>query len=494
MHLTRLTSSKRAGFRGKPLHRHKERYVAPWTYLKEKSSFLIAAISIGAFVAGNMIGSHGMYAFWKSVWGKYDDSLIVYTGTVAPIAQTVDYGCVARLGVQVTEDYTWRLVPEDCKVPLPVYDASIRSGDAESRVYEVVYMGSYSQAGEGKGSHLGVDIASPKDTPVVAVANGVITSVREDKGGFGKIIVLRIPHAPDPEHPNRTIVLHAAYAHLNAQLVAEGDVVRKGQVIGLVGRTGYATGNHLHFQIDRDTTKDGEEVAWHPAWPFTAGEARDAGLSLAQAVDSGFHREQAYRVTINPMLYVQANYPAVGTSVAQDQGEQTSSAPQIADTPPLTMLQRLIAQRDARRQIRLARHAAAAVAVEAAPVPVAAPQPSSETVAVTPVPDAPAAMTASEVRTIEIAHDNAFAGRGWETITVTLRDAGGNPVDGGMLENDLYLRTAYGDAEFRPAVLSSLDFHGGRAEVQMLPRGRRTIVVTAQPFGTLSEPMRFEGK
>lgn len=469
MHLTRITSPKRQGFSGKPLHRHKERRIPPWAYLKEKSSFLIAAISLGAFVAGNMIGTHGLYAFMASVWGQYDDSLIVNDGVVPPIARVPNYECwlTASGGGELPQDATYRQVPESCLVPLPPYDAGIRSGEKDSRVYEVAYMGSYTVPGEGKGGHLGIDIAAPRLTPAVAIAAGIVTDVREDKGGFGKIVSLRLPHMPDPTDPRKETVLYASYAHLHEQLVREGDVVRKGQVIGLVGSTGYATGNHLHFQIDREKLADGTEVPWHPYWHFSASEARDAGLNLAQAIDSGFHRERALSATINPMLYVQANHPPVkSVTVAKNDGS----------------LERLLAQRALRKQQRLARLAAAPS------VPV-----STQTIAsLESVSPDPKHAAPSEVRTIEIVHDRSFAGRGWERITVTLRDSSGNAVDGSLLARDLHLRTAYGEAEFRPAVLSPLDFTGGRAEVQMLPRGRRTIVVTAQPYAAMSEPMRYE--
>ena len=92
----------------------------------------------------------------------------------------------------------------------------------------------------GKRSHEGIDIFAPKLTPAVAAADGFVAGVRE--GGIGgKVVWLR------PEGKNYTLY----YAHLDQQLVQEGQRVKKGDVVGLVGNTGNArtTPSHLHFGI-----------------------------------------------------------------------------------------------------------------------------------------------------------------------------------------------------------------------------------------------------
>ena len=92
----------------------------------------------------------------------------------------------------------------------------------------------------GKRSHEGIDIFAPKGTPAVAGADGVITGVKE--GGIGgKVVWMR------PEGKN----YYLYYAHLDKQLVQEGQTVKKGDVVGTVGNTGNArtTPSHLHFGI-----------------------------------------------------------------------------------------------------------------------------------------------------------------------------------------------------------------------------------------------------
>jgi hypothetical protein len=92
----------------------------------------------------------------------------------------------------------------------------------------------------GKRRHEGIDIFAPKLTPAVASADGYVTGVR-DGGIGGKTVWLR----PD----GKNIFLY--YAHLDKQLVQEGQAVKKGDVIGLVGNTGNAkyTPAHLHFGV-----------------------------------------------------------------------------------------------------------------------------------------------------------------------------------------------------------------------------------------------------
>jgi len=92
----------------------------------------------------------------------------------------------------------------------------------------------------GKRKHEGIDIFAPKRTPAVAAADGIVTGVRE--GGIGgKVVWLRLRQ--------KDITLY--YAHLDEQLVHEGQEVRTGDTLGLVGNTGNArtTPSHLHFGI-----------------------------------------------------------------------------------------------------------------------------------------------------------------------------------------------------------------------------------------------------
>jgi murein DD-endopeptidase MepM/ murein hydrolase activator NlpD len=103
-------------------------------------------------------------------------------------------------------------------------------------------IGSFFGVGRDNGArkHEGIDIMAAKHSPAVASANGVVTGVNENALG-GKVVFLR--------SENAFYTLY--YAHLDSQMVVEGQRVNTGDVIGLVGNTGNAqfTVPHLHFGI-----------------------------------------------------------------------------------------------------------------------------------------------------------------------------------------------------------------------------------------------------
>jgi murein DD-endopeptidase MepM/ murein hydrolase activator NlpD len=90
--------------------------------------------------------------------------------------------------------------------------------------------------GEPRQPHFGVDIAAPMDTPIHATADGVIAVVDQDMFFTGRTLMIDHGHG-----------LTSVYAHMNKILVTEGQVVKKGDVIGLIGMTGRVTGPHTHW-------------------------------------------------------------------------------------------------------------------------------------------------------------------------------------------------------------------------------------------------------
>jgi murein DD-endopeptidase MepM/ murein hydrolase activator NlpD len=85
--------------------------------------------------------------------------------------------------------------------------------------------------------HAGIDIAAPAGTPVHAAAAGTV-ALAGPVAGYGNYLCIR--HRPR---------LTTCYAHLSDYRAREGDRVRRGQVVGLVGCTGRCFGDHLHFEV-----------------------------------------------------------------------------------------------------------------------------------------------------------------------------------------------------------------------------------------------------
>ena len=85
--------------------------------------------------------------------------------------------------------------------------------------------------------HKGIDYLCPKDTPILASADGWVLKVGFENGGYGNYVLLL--------HSDNT---GTVYAHLNKVATYMSAQVKKGDVIGYSGSTGNSTGPHLHFE------------------------------------------------------------------------------------------------------------------------------------------------------------------------------------------------------------------------------------------------------
>jgi murein DD-endopeptidase MepM/ murein hydrolase activator NlpD len=85
--------------------------------------------------------------------------------------------------------------------------------------------------------HTGIDFGASEGTPIHAAADGVVVSAGV-QGGYGNATII--------DHGNSLATL---YAHQSRFAVSAGQTVKRGQVIGYVGHTGFATGPHLHFEV-----------------------------------------------------------------------------------------------------------------------------------------------------------------------------------------------------------------------------------------------------
>lgn len=117
--------------------------------------------------------------------------------------------------------------------------------------------------GKRKRPHLGVDLAAPRGTPIYASHDGLVIYVGRQFKGYGRMIMI--------EGKNGWASL---YAHLTKSRVKEGQEIRQGDLIGDMGRTGRATGVHLHFEI-RKITGPVDPLVYLPRSPRFAGMKMD---------------------------------------------------------------------------------------------------------------------------------------------------------------------------------------------------------------------------
>lgn len=88
--------------------------------------------------------------------------------------------------------------------------------------------------------HSGLDISAARGTPILATGDGIVSFVGR-KGGLGKTV--KIKH-------NRHF--ETIYGHLLNYNVKAGQKVRRGEIIGFLGKTGRTTGYHVHYEIRKD--------------------------------------------------------------------------------------------------------------------------------------------------------------------------------------------------------------------------------------------------
>lgn len=92
------------------------------------------------------------------------------------------------------------------------------------------------------GRHSGLDIAAPRGTPIKAANSGIVNLSR---GLYVTGNTVIIDHG---------LGLYSSYSHLDKLYVQEGDTVKKGDILGEVGSTGFSTGPHLHWTISIRST------------------------------------------------------------------------------------------------------------------------------------------------------------------------------------------------------------------------------------------------
>jgi murein DD-endopeptidase MepM/ murein hydrolase activator NlpD len=159
--------------------------------------------------------------------------------------------------------------------------------------------------------HAGTDFAAPIGTPVVAIADGVVLRVSRNWTA-GKFLVV--------EHDVGFETYETRYLHLDrkAKGIEPGVRVKKGDVLGLVGKTGRVTGPHLHYEIrdSRGYPLDAARLNWPAAGALTDARAL---------------RELSYRMRL---LESDARLVAPPKEIAHHDAAQRRVTPEIPPAVP----------------------------------------------------------------------------------------------------------------------------------------------------------------
>jgi LysM repeat protein len=106
--------------------------------------------------------------------------------------------------------------------------------------------------GTRHGNHKGIDIAGKMDTPILAVEDGQVVKSYYSTT-YGNVIFIK--------HPSNFVTV---YAHLSKRLASPGQYIKQGETIGKMGKTGHATGTHLHFEAHQLEWRYDKRFAFDP--------------------------------------------------------------------------------------------------------------------------------------------------------------------------------------------------------------------------------------
>jgi hypothetical protein len=171
---------------------------------------------------------------------KFPDSklswnLVILLGLAATACSTAEHKTSKNdLGTGISSDFS--------KIPKLTENETPHQNDQhlDWPVDEARFTRGYSldPTGKRKKPHLGIDLAAPLNTPIFAAHEGRVIYVGNDFKGFGRMVMIESSQG-----------FATLYAHFNKIKIKPGQYVKKGQRIGLMGRSGRATGVHLHFEI-----------------------------------------------------------------------------------------------------------------------------------------------------------------------------------------------------------------------------------------------------
>lgn len=147
----------------------------------------------------------------------------------------------------------------------------------------------------GGAYHQGIDLVTGGDQTVIAAAEGKVSSADFDPDGYGHYLIIR--------HPNDEYTL---YGHMaGPPLVSPPSKVRQGQEIGIMGRSGNASGVHVHFEIVKPPNP-GNFWSSEPRWLYK----KNPFLEIQQFQTEGFGGAAAQQVQFERWIKAIVDGPA----------------------------------------------------------------------------------------------------------------------------------------------------------------------------------------
>lgn len=162
--------------------------------------------------------------------------------------------------------------------------------------------------------HFGVDFAQSGTVHVMAVAAGIV-SRSYTSSSYGECV--RIIHQIDGKQ------WESLYAHMRSgsRKVKDGDRVKQGEVLGIMGNTGYSFGQHLHFELHQPTWESDKRYSVDPlkylASDEKKGEVKVATVNIDKSKGIGFARVKVDKLNLREGPGT--NFPII-RSLEQDEG------------------------------------------------------------------------------------------------------------------------------------------------------------------------------
>jgi len=205
-------------------------------------------IFAGALAAGMSLPASAFGPVSSALSAVADPSVVVTDDLqTVEVSETADIGSAARDQYTVlswaeilvlkygTRDFKYTTTGGSIRWPFPTA-VKISSGYGERQA----------PCSGCSSMHMGLDFQPPNDSPVFAIADGTVAFQADDAYGYGNHVIINHGNLLGDGQNIQTLYAHMQH---NSVPVRTGDTIHVGDFLGLVGRTGTATGIHLHFEV-----------------------------------------------------------------------------------------------------------------------------------------------------------------------------------------------------------------------------------------------------